>query len=128
MVPLACPTNPFENLGPAHLAHTSLRGAAQEITRVQDLGSMLAVVTDQVSAQPDIYEGGWSWEWLLSTRPEHQTISAQFLGKLALLHCLPHLPRPSLATQPQPWTTEETKSCLCPATCLQSGLVGRRSV
>lgn len=57
VVPLAHPTIPTEILGPPHLASTSLRCGTQETTRVQDLRSMLSVVAEKASAQPDIYEG-----------------------------------------------------------------------
>ena len=51
------PYYPTGILGPARLAHTSLRCGARDTARVQDLRSILIVVVEQVSAQPDIYEG-----------------------------------------------------------------------
>lgn len=126
VMPLARPIIPTEIFGPAHMTHASLRCAPQETTAVKDLKSMLAVVADQVSAQTDTMKA-WSCEWLLSTKPEPPTISAQFLGEITLLHLLHSCPSPIWQFSPGHGPQRKQNRLFAPASRLQSEVVGRRS-
>ena len=85
---------------------------------------MLSVVAEQVSAQPDIYEGAGA----PGLSSKQFLLNSWVNSPSSTVHRPPHLPRPHLATQPWPWTPEETESPPSPATHLQSGLMERRSV